>query len=1128
MATERNPSSESDPLVPEDFVHVDNPNPPNIVVDETESMSSSEISQNPNPNSEGFVERVIDASSSEDASVTSETEDLGSAPIEPEENRVLPDELSNGVVVLECESSAEGGSCRVHLVGTAHVSQESCKEVQAVISYLKPQVVFLELCSSRVPILSPQNLEVPTMREMIDMWKKKKMNTFGILYSWMLAKVAHKLEVFPGSEFRVAYEEAMKYGGKVVLGDRPVQITLRRTWAKMTMWHKVKFIYSIVFQAIFLPSPEDLNKLLKEMDDVDMLTLVIQEMSKAFPSLMETLVHERDLYMASTLLRVASEHNSVVAVVGKGHLRGISKHWKQPIEVRDLLQIPTRKSRVSARRILTFSVAIAGVHLAYTWDLPAEQEPRYEAKGPVGAAKYIERRPQPSPCSFSIETRSPLQVSQGNPFLGVMDRQAHDYAAAAAMAYAQQQQQAAKLQQQQQQQFGLHPQHQQFPQQVHGPTFLPPHPSLQQFPYHHHLQQQQQQQQQLHPHPHHHHHLLHLQQQQQPPPNFSPHVPPHLVPSPFHSPFDSAPPPAAPPSDPELQKRIDKLVEYATKNGPEFEAMIREKQQDNPAYGFLFGGEGHNYYRYKLWVSKIPSNIPFNPSFPSSSIPMMRPPHNSMINPSLNPLLNVPAAAAGPSASMMGAPQLHQPPFPPFYDQQQQHLQPLMGQGRPDYEAPKSFKGLSGPLPSDVAAELSNVLNSLTGTKESIKSAKIWFMHRCPFAPALAEALKDRMLALDDSERQLHIIYLANDILFDSLQRRKDPRELDNEALAFRPVLGSMLARIYHNPHNREANQSRLQQILQFWASKEVYDSDTIYGLEGEMIGGPPATSFSGPPKDLSATSAYPTGAAGLSQQSTLQSLNHWQPDQQRSSVPGSLNQEQPDKQVLPATGMTQSLFAPPATQQFLSNSVPAGLNQPITGTPFMGSVPIPGAAHPTNQPLASSNIGEKLPPYPLFPPGLIPGMVRKMQIGSGVPYSPMSPLDIPTAIPPSTISPSDILERVSKFFKEIGEVNPSEGPMKSSNSNDEDDEEYEREPPVRKGGACIPPPPNLQVDPETGTYADGSVERKPGSSGSGRLGLGATANPNEVSQYDDVYSSYRKQRSTNYHTSMSARAAAR
>ncbi|KAM3221930.1 hypothetical protein P3L10_021200 [Capsicum annuum] len=35
--------------------------------------------------------------------------------------------------------------------------------------------------------------------------------------------------------------------------------------------------------------------MLKEMDDVDMLTLVVQEMSKNFPTLWTKLVHERDL-----------------------------------------------------------------------------------------------------------------------------------------------------------------------------------------------------------------------------------------------------------------------------------------------------------------------------------------------------------------------------------------------------------------------------------------------------------------------------------------------------------------------------------------------------------------------------------------------------------------------------------------------------------------------------------------------------------------------------------------------------------------------------------------------------------------------------------------------------------------
>ncbi|CAI0460679.1 unnamed protein product [Linum tenue] len=246
----------------EDFVHVDNPDP-----------------------SSGALSDSI-------VNVADELRDEGHSVAEPAEMTEAPEELSR-VVVLTCESKAETGSCDVYLVGTAHVSEESCREVEVVIRHLKPEVVFLELCASRVSMLAPQNLKVPTTGEMIEMWKKKH-NLFGILYSWFLAKVASKLEVFPGSEFRVAYEEAKKYGAIVILGDRPVQVTLRRTWLKMPLWHKAKLVYSLIFHAVFLASPQDLKKMLEELDDVDMVTLVIQEMSKQYPTLMETLVHERD------------------------------------------------------------------------------------------------------------------------------------------------------------------------------------------------------------------------------------------------------------------------------------------------------------------------------------------------------------------------------------------------------------------------------------------------------------------------------------------------------------------------------------------------------------------------------------------------------------------------------------------------------------------------------------------------------------------------------------------------------------------------------------------------------------------------------------------------------------------
>ncbi|KAL6580457.1 hypothetical protein OROMI_008481 [Orobanche minor] len=72
---------------------------------------------------------------------------------------------------------------------------------------------------------------IPTARKMIDMWKKNH-NAFGILYSWFLAKVSSQLELFPGAEFRVAYDEAMKCGAKVVLGDSS-DSTVKLEWGVM-------------------------------------------------------------------------------------------------------------------------------------------------------------------------------------------------------------------------------------------------------------------------------------------------------------------------------------------------------------------------------------------------------------------------------------------------------------------------------------------------------------------------------------------------------------------------------------------------------------------------------------------------------------------------------------------------------------------------------------------------------------------------------------------------------------------------------------------------------------------------------------------------------------------------------
>lgn len=78
---------------------------------------------------------------------------------------------------------------------------------------------------------------------------------------------------------------------------------------------------------------------------------------------------------------------------------------------------------------------------------------------------------------------------------------------------------------------------------------------------------------------------------------------------PFFQPWEPAPAFAVPPADPKLLERIQLLVRYATQNGPGFVDMMKGKQQHDPGFAFLFGGEGSTYYRWALYCGLYGFNV---------------------------------------------------------------------------------------------------------------------------------------------------------------------------------------------------------------------------------------------------------------------------------------------------------------------------------------------------------------------------------------------------------------------------------------------------------------------------------------------------------------------------------------
>jgi len=53
-------------------------------------------------------------------------------------------------------------------------------------------------------------------------------------------------------------------------------------------------------------------------------------------------------------------------------------------------------------------------------------------------------------------------------------------------------------------------------------------------------------------------------------------------------------------ADASLRNIIDKLAEFVARNGPEFEAITKQKQQNNPKFEFLYGGEFASYYQFRV------------------------------------------------------------------------------------------------------------------------------------------------------------------------------------------------------------------------------------------------------------------------------------------------------------------------------------------------------------------------------------------------------------------------------------------------------------------------------------------------------------------------------------------------
>ncbi|KAL8543900.1 hypothetical protein ACS0TY_004449 [Phlomoides rotata] len=227
----------------------------------------------------------------------------------------------------------------IWIIGTNHISPESASDVERVIKSVRPDNVVVELCRSRAGIMyAPENGDQSqqlrssmfslsgtgffgTIGRSIDLGGQTAL-ALRLLLATLSSKLSSDINRPFGDEFRAARKASEEFGAQLVLGDRPIEITLQRAWSSLTRKEKLSLVSSVIRG---ITSSDLSNKALEEPSGDDSSFQLYEQLSFSYPSLLPPLVYERDIFLGWSLKRskAVDKSKNVVGVVGKGHMNGV-------------------------------------------------------------------------------------------------------------------------------------------------------------------------------------------------------------------------------------------------------------------------------------------------------------------------------------------------------------------------------------------------------------------------------------------------------------------------------------------------------------------------------------------------------------------------------------------------------------------------------------------------------------------------------------------------------------------------------------------------------------------------------------------------------------------------------------
>lgn len=268
----------------------------------------------------------------------------------------------DSVLASQPHAIVERDGVRYTLLGTAHVSQASVEAVRDAVGSGAFDAVAVELDAQRLQALTDP--DALARLDLIQVIRTGKTALFAanLALAAYQRRLAEQLGIEPGAELKRAVLEARQRELPVHLIDRDVGLTFKRASNRLGWWQRAKLGGGLM-AALFVDEEVGADEI-EKLKQGDMLESSFGEFASDSPELYESVIAERDRYMAARLRETHGDAREVLAVVGAGHLQGLARHLKEetrtPETIREELESLPKKSDVPWFTILLAVFVLGG------------------------------------------------------------------------------------------------------------------------------------------------------------------------------------------------------------------------------------------------------------------------------------------------------------------------------------------------------------------------------------------------------------------------------------------------------------------------------------------------------------------------------------------------------------------------------------------------------------------------------------------------------------------------------------------------------------------------------------------------------------------------------------------------